>query len=463
MRIEEIPITAFGISEPHEAQRRVLYAPPSKQILYCGGRGSGKTLVGCARTLLQCMRPENAGQAYILMSPTYRLLVRVHLKVLMDQLDAFKAYTGWSLLKRYYKHDQRLVLRNDCEIFLASFSNVDRVRSMTCAAGAYLDEIEVDSEPMETLGTIMGSIRGVTGSQGILITTTPRGMRGTLRHWIDRTRDGSENFDPNYQLIISKTYENPYINKAFIDRMRSSMSKIVFAQEVEAKITRASAQVLGEWDRARHVKKYSYRKGTPYAIAVDPGYSNASVLFIAQDQIGARKDAEIIFREFHPEDQSFDKTITQIKRAVRELGTEPYLIASDRALPQFNQKLIREFPSASLKTMRTREEQQVWAGMDRIRSLLDPMEGSPVLYASSQLLTTPKRGIIASIENLRRKVVQGEAKDAVDKSPDGYDHSVDALAYFVKGKYGRRGYTSALDSGGAADSYQRSKGRYGKL
>jgi len=464
MRSEEYPITAFGIMEPHPAQRRVLCADPGKSILYLGGRGSGKTVVGIARSIVQCMRPENAGQAYAIIAPTYRILVRVHLKVLMDMLDAFKTEAGWSLVKRYYKHDQRLVLRNECEIFLASFSNVDKIRSMTLGAGVYLDEIEIDREPMQTLSTIAGSIRGSQGSQGLLVTTTPRGMRGTVAHWISRTREGSEEFDPNYQLIISKTFENPYINKAFVDRLRSSMSKIVFEQEVLARVARASATALGnEWNRSKHLIDYRYRKGTRYAIGVDPGYSNASILFIAEVDRPDGPPREIIFREYHPEEQSFDKTIRQIASVVRELGTEPYLIASDRALPQFNQRLIREFPSATVKTMRTREEQAVWAGIDRIRSLLDPQEGPPVLHVSKDLLKTPKRGIVTSMENLRRRVVAGEAVDALEKGSDGLDHVMDALNYFVKAKYGRRGYSSAYDSGGAADSAMLSKGRWGKL
>ena len=140
------------------------------------------------------------------------------------------------------------------------------------------------------------------------------------------------------------------------------------------------------------------------------------------------------------------------------------MISSDRAIPQFNQKLIRQFPSAQIKTMRTREEQQVWAGIDRIRSLLDPQEGPPILYCAKHLIQTPKRGIVQSMENLRRRVVNGVAIDALDKSSgENLDHVMDALNYFVKGKYGRKGYTSAYDSGGAADHYQQSKGRWGKL
>ena len=465
MRKVDYPITAFGVMEPHSAQRRVLAAHPSRNLMYLGGRGSGKTVVGILRSLLICMRPENAGCAYAIVAPTYRLLTRVHCKSLLDSINSFKDHTGWSPLKRYYKHDQRMVLRNNCEIFLASFSNVDRLRSMTLSAGVFLDEIEVDSDPMETLGTLAGSIRGVTGTQSLLVTTTPRGLRGSVSHWVKKTTEGSEEYDPNYQLIISKTQDNPYINESFIDRLRSSMSKVVFDQEVNAKITRPSATALGnEWNRETHLINYRHKKGTPYAIAVDPGYSNASVLFIAQVSMPGERDREVIFREFHPEEQSFDRTILDIKKAVREIGTDPYLIGSDRAIPTFNKKLISTFPSAQVKTMRTREEQQVWAGIDRIRSLLDPNEGAPILYASKELIKTPKRGIIVSIENLRRKVVNGEARDQLDKSGnDEFSHAVDALAYFVKGKYGRRGYTSVYDSGGAADAIQFGKGRFGKL
>ena len=464
MRHEEYPITHLGIMEPHPAQRRVLCADPGRSILFLGGRGSGKTVTGLARSVLMCMRPENAGQAFAIIAPTFRLLVRVHLKELMRMFQAWEANTGWSLVKRFYKHDQRIVLRNECEIFLASFSNVDRIRSMTLGAGVYLDEIEIDREPMETLSTIAGSIRGSAGTQGLLVTTTPRGMRGTVKHWIEKTRDGGEHFDPNYQLVISKTLENPYINKEFVDRLRSSMSKITFQQEVLAKVTRASATALGnEWSRDKHVINFRWKRGMRYAIAVDPGYSNASVLFIAEQDVLNGPTREVIFREFHPEEQSFDRTIREIKTVARELG-DPYMISSDRALPQFNQKLIRQFPSATMKTMKTREDQQVWAGIERIRSLLDPQEGPPVLYVARELLKTPKRGIVASMENLRRRVVNGIALDALDKtSGENLDHAMDALAYFVKGKYGRRGYTSAYDSGGAADLYNTQKGRWGKL
>ena len=464
MRNESYPITAFGISEPHAAQLRVLHAAPEKSILYLGGRGSGKTIIGCVRSILQCMRPENAGCAYAIVAPTYRLLVRVHLKILLAQFAAFKEHTGWDLVKRHYKHDQRIVLRNNAEIYMCSFSNIDRIRSMTLSAGVFLDEIEVDSDPMETLATIAGSIRGSEGSQGLLVTTTPRGLRGTVRHWIEKTQVGSDKFDDNYRLFISKTSDNPYINQAFIDRMRASMSKAVFDQEVNARITRVSSSVLGgEWSREKHLIPYTYSKGTKYAIAVDPGYSHASVLFIATVPRSSGPDREIVFQEFHPEDQSFDKTINDIKRAVRLIGMEPYMISSDRALPQFNQKLIRCFTGTTLKTMQTKAEQQVWAGMDRIRALLDPEDGPPVLYVSNKLLKTPRRGIIVSIENLRRGMKNGTPADTVAKTADGYDHVIDALAYFVKGKYGRKGYSGVYDSGGSADYAQLAKGRFGKL
>ena len=394
-RHADYSITDFGILDPHPAQLRFIKSQ-KPSVMYLGGRGSGKTVAGITKTILTCLDPRNAGKSFGLFSPTYRLLIRQHEVELMRQLEAFRDASGFSLLKRHYRSDHRYEFINGAVLYCTSFERVDRCRGMEFAAGVYIDEIEVDSTPFYTFGTIAACVRGLGGSQQRFLTTTPRGMRGVVRKFVEATQAG----DPDFHLIISRSHENPYITDAFLERLRSTMSKQVYAQEVEAKVTRASSVVFPEWKRSIHCVPFLFDIGTSYSFGMDPGYSHPHALAIAHIRKQGEQDRDVIFWEYCEDDVPEDKMLSILKYKAKELGRDPELIGSDRALPMFNQKMMRAFTSTRVKTMRTKEEQQVWAGMSRIRSVIDPQEGSPRLYVADSLIKTPGRGIFSCMEQL---------------------------------------------------------------
>ena len=260
----QVPITAFGISEPYHDQRRFIVSN-APNVYWCAGRGTGKTTGLIVRCLRESLRPVNKGLAHLLCAPTYRQLVRSHERLLQRCLQAFSDHQGYSLLKRHYRADHIYILRNGSEIWCQSFerSGGDRVRSMT-AASAAIDEIEMagvsGGDAFHTAGTIAAAVRG-PGSLSVSYTSTPRGLRGVLRKFVEAVE--ADPPDDSHQLITSTSMDNPYLTQAFFDRLKASMSAAAYRQEVLAAITRVAHLVWARGGTGRATWCPSHTRGSP--------------------------------------------------------------------------------------------------------------------------------------------------------------------------------------------------------
>jgi hypothetical protein len=274
---------------------------------------------------------------------------------------------------------------------------------------------------------------------------------------VKRFIDAVDEEDPDFQLIVSKTEDSPYITEAFLSRLRATMSKTVFNQEVMCMITRPSATVFGEFSREKHLVPYVHQPGTAYSVGIDPGYSHPHVVFVAHIQGHGEHDRDIIFKEFCEDDVPEEKLLGIMSAMFEELGQRPQVIASDRALPHFNQKMMRRWTDTKIKTRQNKQDQDVWSGIEVVRGLLDPTEGEARLYFSDRLLKTEGRGIVSCFEQAKRKTKDGEVLDVMYKN-NVHDHGIDATSYVMTAIYGRRGFqkTEKTIGSGAYDRRMRS-------
>ena len=439
----------FGIGTPHRAQMRFIKSK-APNVYLLGGRGAGKTTAGVLKSLMYAMHPENQGLDFGLFAPTYRSLVRVAEPALVGMLEAFSKNSGFSLLKRHYRSDHAYELINGSRILCTSFERIDKIRSLTLS-GCWVDEIEYSPQPYYAFGTIAAAVRGA-GQLQCMLTSTPRGYKGMVKRFIDAVDEE----DPDFHLIVSKTEDSPYITEAFLSRLRATMSKTVYNQEVMCMITRPSATVYPEFSRERHLVPYKYDKGTPYSVGIDPGYSHPHVVFVAHIQGHGQNDRDVIFQEFCEDDVPEEKLLGIMDSMFEELGQRPQLIASDRALPHFNQKMMRKWTDTRIKTRQNKQDQDVWSGIEAVRTLLDPIEGEPRLYFSDRLLKTEGRGVISCFEQAKRKTRDGETLDQMVKD-SVRDHGIDACSYVFTAIYGRRGFqkTEKTIGSGAYDRRMR--------
>ena len=439
-RVETYGLEVFGLRPLFPAQRRFLLSD-APNCMWLSGRGSGKSTMGVLKLLLRALEPRHANTALGLMAPTYRSLVRVQEKILQTLLENFERNTGWSLLKRHRRADHiyQIGAGVNSEIWAQSFERVERIRGLQLS-NCYIDEIESAGGPgpWYTYGIIAAAVRG-TGQErlGIDLTTTPAGYRGLVKKFVQETSgeldpEGTPN--PDFQLIISKTADNPYLPKGFVERLEKSMSKSLAAQELYAKILRPSHTVYDTWSRKTHVVPFIYG-GEPFSVFIDWGYSHAYACFCAHISQEGEKDRDVIFWECAPDDMPEQLFIDLLVNEISKTGLDPEMIVGDRAVPRQNQLMMRAFPSVRVRTMKTKEMQSIWRGVEITRSRVDPADGQVRLFCAQSLIKNGiERGAITMFEQLRRRMIDGVPADQVMKD-NVLDHSHDAISMGMRALY----------------------------
>jgi len=438
---------SVGLGPLTQAQARFMNAPhPSR--LFLGGIGSGKTAVGLLACLTEALDPSgiNRGLPVGIFAPTFRQSKRIHVARVLDMLNHWERIHGWSLLRRFHRSDFIMELRGGAELWFLSYSkDVDRLRGLELCA-AYVDEIEQVPDPASVWGLIGGRVR--IGTARKWASTTPKGYRGVPRLFLDNLRN-----DPDaglHHMVVSRSTDNPYLSPQFIKDCRQNMSRRAFRAEIECSLLRSADVVFPEFRKEQHpighLIRYRHQPGTQWWLSCDWGYSHASFLCWARIKTPTG-DVDVCFKELHPDDTPVDRQRTMIRNLARDLGREPQACYVDRADPRQNRWLMTEFPSAQVTWMHTRGQQSQWNGVETFRALLDPMGedlqvdklNPPKLAIADHLVRCEsERGIIRSLENLRRRIVNNELTDEILKD-NVHDHSVDSALYFAKGRHGMPG------------------------
>ena len=433
--------TSFGLSPPYPQQQRFLLAPHINRM-FLAGQGSGKSVCSMAALLIEAYHPKNRGLALGCFSPTFRQSRRVAQKILLRMLDDFERMHGWSLVRRFNKSEYILHLRGGAEIwFLSMDKDPDRLRGLEICAAA-IDEVEALRDPVGTFNLIKGRIRG-PGTNRCWVTTTPRGLRGTPLLWLKALDDGSK----DHHIVHAPSYASPFLSPSILKDWKRNMSARMWRQEVESELLRPPESIYPEFSRSLWPKghiispeQYTHKVGDPYHIGVDWGYTAAAVLFLAEVQMGSHT-VDVVFDEMQLDDIPQEHLYAAIAKKVKSLGRQPETFCADRADPKSNRWAMYQFPSAQIITMKLKSEQDIWSGIEIVRSRLDPAVESipPLLGISSHLLATHSdRGIVKSMQGYRRRSVNGTLVDVPTKT-DGRDHACDALRYLVRGRHGNTG------------------------
>ena len=249
-------------------------------------------------------------------------------------------------------------------------------------------------------------------------------------------------------MTIARSYDSPFLTQAVLDGWKRTMSARLYKQEVEAKLLKPSEAIYNCMKRqdypAGHLIEYTHRRGHPFSMGIDWGYTRNSALWIAEVDVGGKK-VDVVFDEIQGDDMPTMQFRQQIRDKCQQHGGQPVFVCADRASPKDNRWLYQEFPAAHVRTLRTPTEYDVWSSIEAVYAKLDPMgddlgSAPPQLtFAKSLMLDQTGRGVITSMENYRRRVVSGQLSDQPAKTAEGYDHACDALRMYVRGKHGSVG------------------------
>ena len=213
--------------ELHHKQLEILVSE-SRFKLLVAGRRFGKTRLQVAMALVSLIRmsqiegmaTEKQKPEVVLIMPTRVMASRILWPPLLETVNSLD---DSSRLFEINKTNLTLTLRHTgCRVRVTGADNPDSLRGLRIYH-AGIDEHQDNSETL--LDSVIKPAMADTPNSTFLITGTPKGK---LNHLYKLTQlDYVEYFH-------LPTYHNPFVDKAEIDRLKSTLSPLLYQQEIEA-------------------------------------------------------------------------------------------------------------------------------------------------------------------------------------------------------------------------------------
>jgi len=425
---------------PHQLRAHLAYAPGEGAIshkLILGGIGSGKSYWGACETIALAI--ANVGCDLAVLAPTYDQIMHVIVPTLRELFDSM-ARRGYPLARKWSASKSCFELVGGGRLYARSYSRCDSIRGFTLCA-VHLDETSMARRPAYVFDTLVGRLRDRRANKlQIHVTTTPRGLQGVVAKFVQHRHNALElsperaSFERRAWWVgRAPTMANTHLPAGYIESLKAGYSRRQWEQEVEAKVfMRPEGPVYPEFSRDRHLRPHRYDPAIgDYDLAIDWGYRHPAVLFI--QRIPGTQDA-VVFDEFVRDGVTRDHLRAYIRHACGQLGRDPANIAADRASKDQNQWCVATFPGSRLHVMRSRASQAILHGVERVRTMLDPVERAPLLYVATHLADADEpRGIVRSFESYRYK----KRADGMVSSEPHHEalasHAMDAIRYWVVG------------------------------
>ena len=416
---------------PHQLRPHLATGAPGDTSfqLFCSGVGSGKTVWSMHNAVLHAIL--NPGCTGLVLGPTYDLLTSTLLPQWEHTVEQLHK-SGFPLVRRYLRSRLEAQLVCGGTVAFRSFSKIENMRGRT-AAWACIDESEVAFDPGYIWNVLSGRLRDPRARvRSMWATTTPKGLRGIPALFVER-RHAARGLAPaerdrelrRWFSIRASSLDNKHLPADYVAQMRSSYSKRLYRAEVMGEVLKPVAAVF-QFNRDDHVRPYRHNRETPYAISCDWGHANPHALFLATQPDGAL----VVFDELCPDGgTSRDRFRDMIAKRCAHYGRPPDWAVGDRAVRSEMSWLLQQFPSAQVSRMRSREEQSIITGISTVNAMLDPVDGPPMLYLSTDMAgRQDRRALIKSMLNYRYKQRADGTIDSMHAVKDGvHDHAADCL------------------------------------
>lgn len=428
------PIGLDGTQAPLPKQQEFLnraFDPKGpKYTLYCGGIGSGKTLIGCITML-----------AWAVMYPGDYLVCRQFFPELkITTLKTFKEICPPELIAEERVADGIIRIKaaggKISNVIFRQLEEPDKLRSLNLS-GFYIDESSQVSEAAFML--LQGRLRGPGLRKGIL-TTNPNGHDWQYTWFVKQDHFSNDAAKRHFSLVKAPSTENVHLPDGYVQGIMETWSEDRIRREIYGDFDSFEGQVYSEFRRDTHVvPAFKIPDDWTRVIGIDHGYRNpAAWLWGAVDYDGN----VYIYREFYEREWLIEEICKGNKRVnkpgVLTLGKgEKYEQAridpSTRARrgttggsdwDAYIENLPVDFPLLPANNEKT-------AGIDRVKSYFKVNEktGKPRLYIFNTC-----GNLIEELSKYRYKELLANqvGKQAEKEEPNKVDdHACDALRYLI--------------------------------
>lgn len=398
-------------------------------VLYSGGVGSGKTLIGCITTILLAIQYPGDYLVCRLFNPELKITT---LKTFMDVCPP-------ELIIENRIADQIVRLRSAggkvSNVIFRGLEDPDKHRSLNLNA-VYIDECSQVSEEAFTL--LQGRLRG-KHVRKIYATTNPNGHSWLYRYWIkkDFATQAAKN---KFFAINAPSTENVHLPEGYVNSMLETWSEDRIKREVMGSWDAFAGQVYTEFSRHIHViKPFRIPEEWTRFIGADHGYRNpAAFIWGAMDY-----DGNIYaYREFYEREWHIDEIMKGNKRpgftgkGVIELSGKEKIdgiwidpsTKADRGkesdFTTYTENLPKDWSLIPANN-------SVATGIDRVKQYLrvDERTGKPRMFIFDTCVNLIEE--IAQYRYEELTVAQEGQKNTKESPVKKDDHAADAFRYMV--------------------------------
>ena len=236
-------------------------------VLNCGRR-AGKSVYCALKMMIRAQKQPGAVIYYV--SPSYRQSKSIMWEMLGDLIPKeWIAKKNETELIIEYVNGSRIELKG-------ADAEPDRLR------GVKIDWLVCDEvASFRNWQTVWNKVLRPTllDSKGkAIFISTPQGFN----FWYDLYQTQ----DPDYKSYTFTTYDNDYVDKAEIDKMKVEMTDDDFRQEILAEFTQVAGVVYKEWNFATNFIPLSYDPYLPLHLAIDFGVNDETAIIWIQKQGG---------------------------------------------------------------------------------------------------------------------------------------------------------------------------------
>lgn len=348
-----------------------------------GGIGSGKTLAGCLKSLVYA-QPKTLG---LIVAPTFRMLQDATIRTFMD--------INRGLIKTFNKSDMIITLKNGAEILFRSGDNPEHLRGPNLH-WAWIDEGSLTHR--DTWDIVIGRLRADGTAGPCWVTTTPKGRA----NWL---------YEASKQMHVFNvtTLDNPYAAKEWKDSLLTRYTGQFLRQELYGEFVSFEGLVYPMFQPAVHIVSRNPAEFSDFGLTIDEGYTHPAV--ILKVYFGG-DDEYHIAKEFYEQGKLQSDIVDEAYKWVG--GNNSIDIIVDAAAAG----LIAALRNSSLHVVPRKGK--VMDGIRRVQNLLDiRSNGKPRLTIDPSCVKT-----ISEFETY-------SWKDNRDEPIKEYDHSMDAIRYFV--------------------------------
>lgn len=427
------PVSEKGTQTPLPKQAQFMQSAldpsGSKYVLYCGGIGSGKTVVGCVTVLTMA----------VLYPGDYLISRQFAPELNITTLKTFLEICPKELIHEYRVADRIIKIKSSggkiSNIIFRQLEEPDKLRSLNLS-GFYIDESSQVSETAFML--LQGRLRGPGLRKGIL-TTNPNGHDWQYSWFVKQDMFNTEKAKTQFKIIKAPSTENVHLPDGYVSGLMQTWSPERIKREIEGSFDAFEGMVYHEFRRDVHViQPFVVPKEWTRIIGIDHGYRNPTAwVWGAVDY-----DENIyIYREFYEREWLIEEIVTGNKKKnkpgvmqlmQKEQISQARMDPSTRAArgtglsdwDTYMDYLPKDFPLMTANNEKT-------AGIDRVKSYLkiNPKTNKPRLFIFNSCTN-----LVDEMSKYRYKELTSSQQGKMNEKEEPVkvdDHACDALRYLI--------------------------------